>query len=341
MPSTLNPSEVDALMEAIQTGDVPVAEGGTPPPQQKQNVEAVEYDLTSQDRIIRGQLPTLDSMNDSVASTFASSITGRMRTQVRVASNPSSLLKFVDFNALLAPTATVVVFTLGPAYGAAVCVLETGLAEAILAGALGDKQARGESPDVNGKRELTQIERLVLKRILALFTKAMEDTWAPLLPITPEVMRFENDPRLAVIAPPNEVAILSSFELSGSIEGTMQLGIPYSTVEPVKKQLSQPPRAATSSDARFNLAMKRELNEVPIEAVAELGQAEISLQKLLKLKAGDVLKLNTDERSELPLTVEGRTKFYGTPKVINSSMGIEITQGLRPPFGENGTDLAK
>lgn len=337
MPSTLNPSEVDALMEAIQTGDVPVEADQAP----EKQVEAVDYDLTSQDRIIRGQLPTLDSMNDSVASSFASSITGRMRTQVRVTSNPSSLLKFVDFNALLAPTATVVVFTLGPAHGAAVCVLETGLAEAILAGALGDKQARGESPDVNGKRELTQIERLVLKRILSLFTRAMEETWQPLLPIKPDVLRFENDPRLAVIAPPNEVAILSSFELSGAIEGTMQLGIPYSTVEPVKKQLSQPPRAATSSDARFNKAMKRELNEVPIEAVAELGQTEISLHQLLKLKEGDVLKLNTDERSELPLTIEGRPKFYGIPKVINSSMGIEITQGLKAPFGQNGTDLAR
>ena len=336
MPSTLNPSEVDALMDAIQQGDVPVGTAAPAAPA----VEAVEYDLTSQDRIIRGQLPTLDSMNDTIASTFASSLTGRMRTQVRVNSNPSSLLKFVDFNALLAPTATVVVFTLGPAYGAAVCVLETGLAEAILAGALGDKQARGESPDVNGKRELTQIERLVLKRILGLFTNAMRSTWGPLLPISPEVMRFESDPRLAVIAPPNEVAILSSFELAGAIEGTMQLGIPYSTVESVKKQLSQPPRAAMSSDKRFTRALKRELNEVPIETIAQLGESEISLQKLLQLKVGDILKLDSDERTELPLQIEGRSKLYGMPKVINSSMGMQITQGLTAPFGDDGTDLA-
>ena len=111
-------------MDAIQQGDVPV---GTAAPAAPAVEAAVEYDLTSQDRIIRGQLPTLDSMNDTIASTFASSLTGRMRTQVRVNSN--LLLPFKvrgDFNALLAPTATVVVFTLGPAYGAAVCVLETG-----------------------------------------------------------------------------------------------------------------------------------------------------------------------------------------------------------------------
>ena len=68
-----------------------------------------------------------------------------------------------------------------------------------------------------------------------------------------------------------------------------------------------------SSDKRFTRALKRELNAVPIETIAQLGESEISLQKLLQLKVGDILKLDSDERTEIPLQIEGRSKLYGMP----------------------------
>src|SRR5512141_2348673 len=136
MPATLTPDEIKALMSAIQDGKVSTDSLPGAPPQ------VVPYDLTSQDRIIRGQMPTLDAINEQVASMLGIGLAGRTRVALRVTSSPATLLKFADLVPLLAPPASVCVLSLGGAHGFALAVLESGLAEALLAAALGDRHVQ-------------------------------------------------------------------------------------------------------------------------------------------------------------------------------------------------------
>ena len=71
MSAHLDPEEINALMSAVDEGRV--ADPRTEAP------VAIPYDLTSQDRIIRGQMPTLDSINEQTASLVAMGISGRTR----------------------------------------------------------------------------------------------------------------------------------------------------------------------------------------------------------------------------------------------------------------------
>lgn len=321
MSVTLDEEEVSALMSAIQEGRVatPAAKEGQAP--------AVPYDLASQDRIIRGQMPTLDAINERIASLLGIGLTGRTRCSLRVAATPASLLKFLDFNVLLAPPATVCVVTLGGS-GQALVVLEPGLAEALLAAALGDRRARGEPAPTDGRRDLTSVERLVLRRLLTILTDAMAVAWEPVMPFRPELQRFETDPRLAVIAPPNEVAIVSSFELSGAIAGRIQLAIPYAVVEPAKKALTSPPRLSGARDARFVAALAAELTRVEVELCAQLGKTQVPLHRLLELQVGDVLVLSTSEGEPLPVTVQGRPKLTGSPEVSGGNLAVRVERTL-------------
>lgn len=322
MSATLNPDEVSALMSAIQEGTFGEEETTPAAP------EAVAYDLTSQDRIIRGQMPTLDSINDKVASIFEVGLSGRVRMSLSVHSAPSTLMKFVDFNVLLAPPSTVCVLSLGTGFGQAIVVLEPGLAEALLAAALGDRQARVEPPTVESRRDLTSVEKLVLKKLLQIFTDGMATAWAPVLPFQPEVARFESDPRLANIAPPNEVAILCSFEIEGPVKGRFELAIPYASVEPAKKLLASPPRLGGGADRRFLGAMKEELQSVQVELRAILGSTTVSLSKLLELQSGDILTLGSVEGAPLPILVEGTQKLTGTPSVSGGSLAVVVEKDL-------------
>ena len=101
MPATLTPEEIKALMSAIQDGRVDTETARAP------RAQAVPYDLTSQDRIIRGQMPTLDAINEQIASMLGIGLAGRTRVGVRVTSSPATLLKFADLVPLLAPPASV------------------------------------------------------------------------------------------------------------------------------------------------------------------------------------------------------------------------------------------
>jgi flagellar motor switch protein FliM len=328
----LNPDEISALMTAIQDGRV------TPEPA-KGRGNPVAYDLTSQDRVIRGQMPTLDAINEQIGSAFAMGLAGRTRLSVRVTCGPASMLKFGDFNSLLAPPTTVCVMSLGVAGAQALLVLEPGLADAMIAAALGDKKTRKpeEASTVpETKREFTNVERKVLGRLLAIFTDGMTSAWEPVLPFKPEIGRFETDPRLAVIAPANEAAILCSFEIDGAIKGLVQLALPYTAIEPVKKALMSPPKMSTNVDSKFAHRLEEELLQTPVELRAVLGKSKMTLRKLLELEPGAVLTLGTSEGVSLPVFVQGRAKFTGQPLVAGGAMALKLDRGpvseIRRPF---------
>lgn len=327
--ATLNTDEVNALMEAIKEGRV----DQTPAPSSKGQVSP--YDLTNRDRIIRGQMPTLDAINEQIASMLGTGLAGRTRLNLKVTSTPATLIKLMDFNALLAPPAIVGVMSLGQA-GLALAAMEPGLCDTLLAAALGDRKARVEEATSDVRRELTSVERMVLKRLLSLLTDAMSRAWALVMPLKPELLRFESDPRLAIIGPPNEAAILSTFEVSGAMTGRIQLAIPFAAVESVKKLLSSPPRVNSGGDSRFTSRLADELAQVPLEIAVLLGQTTLALRKVLELEPGDVLTLGTDEASCVPVLIEGKPKMTGHPHVVGGSHAVVLETVLTKDPSETG-----
>ncbi len=325
MPATLSPEEIKALMGAIQEGRV------TTETAHARRSEVVPYDLTSQDRIIRGQMPTLDAINEQVASMLGIGLAGRTRVALRVTSSPATLLKFADLVPLLAPPASVCVLGLGSSYGFALAVLEPGLAEALLSAALGDRRVRAPEGGSESRTELTSVEQLVLRRLLLILTDAMAQAWSSVIPFQPEVLRFELDPRMASIAPPTDVGIVSGFELKGGIDGRLQLVIPFAAVESAKQKLSSPRRLSQRADERFADALAREVEQVMVEIRGIYGRTRIPFARMLDLQAGDVLLLDTDEGKPLPVIVQGREKLRGVPTISGGSMAITLDLPLQPP----------
>ncbi len=322
MPATLSPEEVKALMSAIQDGKVP-AEG----PRGLRGPVA-NYDLTSQDRIIRGQMPTLDAINEQIAQQLAIGLTGRTRLAIRVSSAAATLLKFADLTPLLAPPASVCVLGLGSGFGFGLAVLEPGVGEQLLAAALGDRRSRQPEAMSEARRELTAVEQGVLKRLLGVFTDAIAAAWEPIMPFRPEPLRFELDPRMASIAPPSDVGIVSGFELSGGMEGRLQLVIPYSSVEPAKQRLCAPRPLSQRGDDRAATMMAREIEQVRVNLRGLLGRTRITLSRLLDLEPGEVLLLDRDEASPLPIAVQGREKMLGSPSISGGAMAMKIDRPL-------------
>ena len=325
MPATLSPEEIKALMSAIQDGKVATDDAGG------KRGPVAEYDLTSQDRIIRGQMPTLDAINEQIAQQLAIGLAGRTRLSLRVSSAAATLLKFADLSPLLAPPAGVCVLGLGSGYGFGLAVLEPGLPEQLLGAALGDRRSREPDAVQERGRELTSVEQGVLKRLLCVLTDAMGNAWEQVLPLRPEPLRLEIDPRMASVAPPSEVGIISGFEISGGIEGRLQLVIPYAAVESAKEHLSAPRRHSPRGDERAALMMAREIEQVRVDVRGILGRTRINLSRLLDLEPGEVLLLDSDEAAALPIVVQGRAKLLGSPTVSGGAIAMRVEQALAAP----------
>jgi flagellar motor switch protein FliM len=328
MASPLDPQELEALMQAIQEGRVgSEADAGA---EQKDGF-VVPYDLTSQDRIIRGQMPTLDSINERIASTFGKALGGRLRLELRVASSPAILMKFAEVTGMVGDQSIVGVLSLGAGHGLALMVLEGPLTRGLLSAALGDRSVANSAQQTEDRADLTGVEKFVLKHILGILSDAMAAAWGDVLAFKPEVLRFESDPRMAIIATPSDVAILCSFEVTGSLDGKLMLAIPYAAVESAKKLLTSPPRLGGQRDAKFSQALAREIEAVEIELRVEIGRRSLTLADLVELKAGDIITLNTNEGSPLPVFVQGRQKMTGSPRVVGGGMAVEILRAIAQP----------
>jgi len=330
MASPLDAQELEALMQAIQEGRVgpdPGTGGG-----EQGDSSVVQYDLTSQDRIIRGQMPTLDSINERIATTFAKAIGGRLRLELRVNSTPAVLMKFAEVTGTVADQTVTGVLSLGAGHGLALTVIEGALTRGLLGAALGDRStATAAAADPEQRSELTNVEKLVLKHLIGILADGMAVAWEGVLAFKPEVLRFESDPRMAIIATPSDVAILCSFEVTGALDGKLMLAIPYAAVEPAKKLLTSPPRLGGQRDARFSQALAREIEAVEVELRVEIGHRTLQLGELLELKPGDVITLNTSEGSPLPVFVQGRQKMTAAPRVVGGGMAIEILKAIAQP----------
>ena len=175
------------------------------------------------------------------------------------------------------------------------------------------------------------MEQLVLRRLLLILTDAMAQAWGPVIPFRPDVLRFELDPRMATIAPPTDVGIVSGFELKGGIEGRLQLVIPYAAVESAKQKLSSPRRLSQRADERFADALAREVEQVPVEVRGIFGRTRLPFARLLELAVGDLVLLDTDDGKPVPVLVQGREKLTGAPTVSGGSMALVVNSPVLPP----------
>lgn len=333
MASPLDAQELEALMQAIQEGRAGPEPGASG--DESGDSSVVQYDLTSQDRIIRGQMPTLDSINERIATIFAKAMGGRLRLELRVSSTPAVLMKFAEVTGTVADQTITGVLSLGAGHGLALAIFEGALAHAFLGAALGDRTVATAAQNPDQRADLTIVEKLVLKHLLGILCDGMAASWDGVLSFKPEVLRFESDPRMAIIATPSDVAILCTFEVTGALDGKLMLAIPYSAVEPAKKLLTSPPRLGGQRDARFSQALAREIEAVEVELKVEIGHRSLQLGELMELKAGDIITLNTSEGSPLPVFVQGRQKMTASPRVVGGGMAVEVLKAIAQPAQPN------
>src|SRR5689334_16095927 len=105
MSQILSQSEVDALLAAVSEGeigaggDAAAAPGGGAGPGggPVDDRVVVVYDLTSQDRIIRGRLPQLDVIYEKFMRSFRVSLSSALRKIATLTHASTDFLKFGEF----------------------------------------------------------------------------------------------------------------------------------------------------------------------------------------------------------------------------------------------------
>jgi flagellar motor switch protein FliM len=325
MNQFLSQDEVDALLRGISDGEVVTEQNTGVAPG---SVRA--YDLANQERIIRGRMPTLEIINQKLSRQLRAALSGALRRVVDVNALNVDMIKFGEFLKTVPVPTSMHVFRMLPFRGGALLVIESKLVFALIDSFFGGP---GSSATKVEGRDFTSIETHMIQRVAALVFAEMEKAWEPVEPIKIEPERSEVNPQFVGIVPPSDIIVVTPFEMEmDEARGHITVCIPYSMLEPIRGKL-----VATFQSERLELdhswlrRMVRQVEAVEVDVSVELGHTEITVQNLLHLQTGDIIRLDQDCDSELVIRVEGVPKFMGLPRVLKQKKAIEVTSRILPP----------
>lgn len=338
MNQILSQSEVDALLAAVTDGDVASStsafgggdsgNGGGKVAQVEEDKNVISYDLTSQDRIIRGRLPQLEVIYEKFMRSFRVSLSGSLRKIASITLTSTEFLKFGEFiNTLPIPTC-MSVLRFNNLRGSALFVIEAKLAYALVDSFFGG--ADRPYAKLDGK-EFTPIELQIVKKVVELAINDLEVSWSTIEKIDCAFQRTEINPQFVGIVPPTDVVIASTFDVElEQASGTISIVIPYSTIEPIKQKLSTGFQVESDQTDKklWTSIIKEQLLETDVDIKVNLGETEIKLKDLMNLKIGDVIPLTQDSSGELDVQVENIKKFKGYYGVHHGTVAMQITKRI-------------
>ncbi len=311
----LSQDEVDALLQGI-TGENQKLEQEDAP-----STGIRDYDLASQERIVRGRMPTMEVINERFARNIRIGLFNLIRRSPEVAIGGIKVQKFSAFlREIVVPTNFNVV-SVKPLRGSGLIVCDPSLVFAVidaLYGGVGKYHTRIEGRDFS-PTELRVIYRLV-ETIVAEYKKA----WHGIYPVELEYQRSEMQPQFANIATPSEIVVATSFTMEiGETSGTVHFCIPYSTLEPIRDVLYSTIQGDSAEpDRRWVNLLKQQIQSAEVDLVAELAHAGATVEQLLSFKPGDFIELDLDPM--IQAKIDGVPVFdchYGTS---NNRYSIKI-----------------
>ncbi len=311
----LSQEEIDALLHGVDDGDI---ETETDAPEDTDDFSS--YDLTSQDRIVRGRMPTLELINERFARHTRVSLFNMLRRSADVSIGGVQVQKFGEYvHTLYVPTSLNMV-RMQPLRGMALFVLEAKLVFKLVDNFFGGD---GHHAKIEG-REFTPTELRVVQMLLEQAFKDLEEAWKPLLEIHFESVGAEVNPAMANIVSPSEAVIVSSFhiELDGG-GGDMHVTMPYSMIEPIKDLLDSGMTGDVHEvDERWTNALRRDILRASVDLECTVVEKKMSLREIIDLKQGDVIPVEIPEA--LTLRANGVPVFKTRMGVSRGNLGLEI-----------------
>ncbi|MDN3610662.1 flagellar motor switch protein FliM [Vibrio ostreicida] len=323
MTDLLSQDEIDALLHGVDDvddGDDEQGGGASDP--------TVDFDFSSQDRIVRGRMPTLELINERFARHLRISLFNMLRKTAEVSINGVQMMKFGEYqNTLYVPTSLNMV-RFRPLKGTALVTMEARLVFILVEnffGGDGRFHARIEG------REFTPTERRIVQLLLKIVFEDYKEAWSPVMGVEFEYLDSEVNPSMANIVSPTEVIVVSSFhiEVDGG-GGDFHVVMPYSMVEPIRELLDAGVQSdKMETDVRWSSALREEIMDVPVNFRVNLLEQDISLRDLMELQPGDIIPITMPENATM--FVEELPTFRVKMGRSNDQLAVQVSEEIKRP----------
>jgi flagellar motor switch protein FliM len=317
--------EVDALLRGLSNGDIKTE---TERPVEEDYGDVKPYDFASQDRVVRGKFPALEMINEKFARSLRSSVFNLLRRSVDIFSEGTRTVKYEEFLRNLQVPSSLNIFQLYPFRGHGLLALDPSLVFIIV-----DSYFGGDGrfhTRIEG-RDFTNVEQAVVRKVVDVIFQEMNEVWKSVQPVDFRLTRSEMNPQFVNIIGHTEHVIISAFRMEiESASNSFFFCLPYSTIEPIRDKLLGTQRIdATEVDTKWTENLKEQFCGVSLQLVGQMGKAEISVNDLMGLKAGDIIQLDRKAKDFLEVSIEGIPKLLAKPGVMDSQYAVKVMDLIR------------
>ncbi|MCQ8118570.1 MULTISPECIES: flagellar motor switch protein FliM [Methylomonas] len=315
----LSQDEIDALLHGVDDGDV-----DTGVDDDYSRGSARVYDFNSQERIVRGRMPTLEMVNERFARHFRIALFNFLRRAAEISVSGIQVQKFSEFiQGLFVPT-NLNVIRMSPLRGRALIVMEPRLVFTAVDNFFG---GGGQFYNKVEGREFTPTEMRIIRLIIDMIFKDLAEAWKPVMDIDFEYINSEVNPQFANIVSPSEIVVISTIhvELEGG-GGDINIAMPYSMIEPIRELLDAVTSDRGEVDGRWQDSLRNEIMRSEVIVNSKLIEKEMSISEVIELKKGDVIPIEMPET--VLLEVEDVPVFRGKLGLSDGNYAIEIIEKM-------------
>lgn len=314
----LSQDELDTLLEGVENGNV-----DTQSSLRLRDGVARPVDLTANDRIVRGRMPTLEMIANRFCRNLRVSLFNLLHRYVNVSFGAVRVLKLSEYMATLTAPTSLNMVRMTPLHGNGLFLFDCGLVYSLVETYFGGEGRPYSSGD---SREFTATETRVVQLALDRCLESMNDAWSPVSTIEFEYVSSEVNPQFATIVSPTEMVVVLTFTLQlDAVGGELHVALPYASLEPIRDLLDAGVQSDRDvRDDRWLKSILAELECAEVELHSTLLRTQLSLSRLLALKPGDVIPIELPDR--VSLCAEGVPLYRGRFGVANGSNAIELTE---------------
>lgn len=320
LSEVLSQNEIDALLNALSTGEVDVDEI-----EEEKERKVKNYDFRNPQKMAKDQLRTLEIIHDNFSRLLQTFLSGYLRAPVSVDVLTVDQYAFSEFNNAISNPAFLSIVKFEPLNGDIILDISPKLALVII-----DRLLGGGGEQVGEARTFTEIEMTLLRRVVEKMLELFTEAWQNVMHLSPTLEKIETNPQFAQIISPSETIALITLNMAiGDAEGMFNICLPHLAIESIVDKLSTKLWFSTTKreddDDGHSELIEERLKKADVILKAELGTSILTVDELIGLQIGDVIKMDTFEDHEARIKVGSVLKFHCQPGTVKNKVAVKIT----------------
>lgn len=323
MGEVLSQNEIDNLLQALSSGELDVEE------MKDGNEKKVkDYDFARPSKFSKEHLRTLEIIFEHYGRLLSTNLPVYLRKNIQVDVINSEAVTYSEFSNSLSNPVLLGIVNFSPLQGSIILELASNLGYAMV-----DRMLGGTGIPLEKARDFTEIELLIIERIMTVCVNLLREPWENVLDVHPRLERIETNSQFAQIISPTEMIAIVTINMKiGDVEGLMNICLPYMTLEDVMDKLNTKYWYSTMQERdekEYHEAIEDLISRAQIPVKAILGRSTISVNDFINLQRGDVIKLDTKVEQELDVFVGNIKKFTALPGASGDGYAVRVTSIIR------------